>query len=64
VVATTLVVGGALDAVGRPGAETVAAAIPGARLALLDAVGHTPHLEAPGVFARLVIDFLLEDPPA
>jgi pimeloyl-ACP methyl ester carboxylesterase len=42
----------------------VASGIPGARLALLDAVGHTPHLEAPGAFARLVIDFLLEDPTA
>lgn len=64
VAAPTLVIGGRLDATGRPRAEAVASGIPGARLALLDEVGHTPHLEAPGAFARLVVDFLLEDLPA
>ena len=51
VAAPTLVIAGALDPVGRRRAETVAAGIPGARLAVLDGVGHTPHLEAPGAFA-------------
>ncbi len=62
--APTLVIAGALDAVGRPRAELVAAGIPGARLALLEGVGHTPHLEAPAAFRRLVVDFLQEVPAA
>jgi 2-succinyl-6-hydroxy-2,4-cyclohexadiene-1-carboxylate synthase len=59
--APTLVIAGAVDTVGRPRAELVAAGIPGARLALLEGVGHTPHLEAPAAFRRLVTDFLQED---
>jgi 2-succinyl-6-hydroxy-2,4-cyclohexadiene-1-carboxylate synthase len=55
----TLVIAGALDAA-RPRAETVAAGIPGARLAVVDGAGHTPHLERPAAFRRLVIDFLEE----
>jgi 2-succinyl-6-hydroxy-2,4-cyclohexadiene-1-carboxylate synthase len=59
--APTLVIGGALDSVGRPRAELVADRIPGARLELLAGVGHTPHLERPPAFRRLVLDFLQED---
>jgi 2-succinyl-6-hydroxy-2,4-cyclohexadiene-1-carboxylate synthase len=62
--APTLVIGGTLDTVGRPRAELVAAGIQGARLELLDGIGHTPHLEAPAAFRRLVIDFLSEVPAA
>ena len=62
--APTLVIGGTLDTVGRPRAELVAAGIQGARLELLDGIGHTPHLEAPVAFRRLVIDFLSEVPAA
>jgi 2-succinyl-6-hydroxy-2,4-cyclohexadiene-1-carboxylate synthase len=62
--APTLVIAGALDEVGRPRAELVAAGIPGARLAVLDGVGHTPHLEAPDAFRRLVTAFLQEVPAA
>jgi 2-succinyl-6-hydroxy-2,4-cyclohexadiene-1-carboxylate synthase len=58
----TLVIAGALDAVGRPRAERVASSIPEARLALLEGVGHTPHLEAPAAFRRLITDFLQEAP--
>lgn len=58
--APTLVIGGALDAVGRPRAELVAGRIHGARLELLARVGHTPHLECPPVFRRLALDFLQE----
>jgi 2-succinyl-6-hydroxy-2,4-cyclohexadiene-1-carboxylate synthase len=59
--APTLVIGGSLDTVGRPRAELVAHGIPGARLELIDNAGHTPHLEAPAAFRRLVVDFLQED---
>ncbi|HYO44085.1 MAG TPA: alpha/beta fold hydrolase [Candidatus Limnocylindrales bacterium] len=64
VTAPTLVIGGTIDTVGRPRAEQVAAGIAGARLELLEGVGHTPHLEAPAVFRRLVLDFLSEVPAA
>ncbi len=64
VTAPTLVIAGALDAVGRPRAEEVANGIPGARLEILDATGHTPHLESPDAFRRLVLDFAPEDPAA
>ena len=58
--APTLVVAGALDPV-RLRAELVAAGIPGARLAIVDGAGHTPHLERPAAFRRLALDFLQED---
>lgn len=64
VAAPALVITGGLDDVGRPRAELVAAGIPGARLAVLDGVGHTPHLEAPDAFLRLVTAFLQEVPAA
>lgn len=62
--APTLVIAGALDPVGRARAEAVAAGVPGARLAILDGAGHTPHEERPLHFRRLALDFLLEDPAA
>ena len=61
--APTLVITGNLDSVAGTRAIEVAEGIPGARLVRLDGVGHTPHLETPDTFARLVIDFL-EDLPA
>lgn len=64
VTAPTLVIAGADDATGRPRAEAVAAGIPGARLAVVDGAGHTPHLERPRAFRRLVLDFLQEVPAA
>jgi 2-succinyl-6-hydroxy-2,4-cyclohexadiene-1-carboxylate synthase len=64
VVAPTLVITGALDAIGRPRAEEVAAGIATARLAVIDGAGHTPHEEQPEAFARLVPAFLQEDPAA
>ncbi len=57
--APTLVITGSLDPA-RPRAELVAAGVPGARLAMVDGAGHTPHLERPDAFRRLVIDFLQE----
>ena len=64
VTAPTLVIAGALDAIGRPRAELVASGIPGARLEIVDGAGHTPHLERPRVFRRLVTAFLQEVPAA
>jgi 2-succinyl-6-hydroxy-2,4-cyclohexadiene-1-carboxylate synthase len=63
IVAPTLVIVGALDPA-RPRAEQVAAGIPGARLAIVDGAGHTPHLERPAAFRRLALDFLQEDAAA
>ncbi|HYN47691.1 MAG TPA: alpha/beta fold hydrolase [Candidatus Nanopelagicales bacterium] len=59
IAAPTLVVAGADDPA-RMRAEEVAAAIPGARLALVPGAGHAPHLERPDRFHALVLDFLTE----
>jgi 2-succinyl-6-hydroxy-2,4-cyclohexadiene-1-carboxylate synthase len=64
VTAPTLVIAGALDAIGRPRAERVARGIRGARLEIIDNAGHTPHLESPAAFRRLVTGFLQEVPVA
>ncbi len=57
--APTLVIAGADDPA-RVRAEEVAAAIAGARLALVPGAGHAPHLERPDRFHALVLDFLTE----
>jgi 2-succinyl-6-hydroxy-2,4-cyclohexadiene-1-carboxylate synthase len=62
IAAPTLVIAGALDDRGRPRAEAVARGIPGARLAVIDGSGHTPHEERPRAFRRLALDFLQEVP--
>jgi 2-succinyl-6-hydroxy-2,4-cyclohexadiene-1-carboxylate synthase len=59
IVAPTLVIAGAQDPV-LAHAEEVAAAIPGARLALVAGAGHAPHLERPDRFHALLFDFLTE----
>lgn len=57
--AATLVLVGADDALTGVGqAKEVAESIPGARLEVMDGVGHAPHLEAPAGFVRLVAGFL------
>jgi 2-succinyl-6-hydroxy-2,4-cyclohexadiene-1-carboxylate synthase len=56
--APTLVIAGALDAVGRDRAAEVASALPDARLEIVPDAGHTPHLERPLAFRRLVGAFL------
>lgn len=61
VTAPTLVVTGSLDDRGRPRAEQVAAGIPGARLAVIEGAGHTPHDERPARFRRLALEFLKEE---
>ncbi len=62
--APTLVITGALDERGLPRAEQVARGIPGARLAIIERVGHTPHDERPAPFRRLALEFLQEVPAA
>lgn len=57
--ASTLVMVGAQDALsGVEGARSVAQAIPGARLEVIEGAGHGPHLETPMAFARIVTSFL------
>lgn len=57
--APVLVVCGSDDALPGPGhARAVAEAVPGARLEVMDGLGHSPHIEAPADFNRLVADFL------
>ncbi len=54
----TLVVVGADDQTMRADCERLAATIPAARLALLEGVRHSPHLEAPEVCLAVLVDFL------
>jgi pimeloyl-ACP methyl ester carboxylesterase len=57
--AATLVLTGSEDALTGVGqARAVAESIPGARLEIIEGVGHGPHLEAPMAFARVVTSFL------
>ena len=57
--APVLVTAGDEDALTGPGhARAVAAAIPGALLELIPRSGHSPHIEQPADFARLVVSFL------
>ncbi len=62
--APTLVIAGELDEVGRDRAAAVASALPDARLEIVPGAGHTPHLERPAAFRRLVGEFLDAIPPA
>lgn len=60
----TLIIAGRLDPTGLKRASEIAAAIPAARLAIVDQAGHAPHLERPAPFRRLVVDFLDRPPGA
>ena len=64
VAAPTLVITGALDSTGRSRAEVVATGIPGARLEVIAAAGHAPHIETPTDFRSRVLAFLQEDSAA
>ena len=60
----TLVLWGAADQIAAPDyGRAYAAAIPGARFALIERAGHFPHLEAPDDFAALVLAFASESAP-
>ncbi len=54
----TLLIVGALDTKYMALGHILAAAIPGARVAVVPDAGHAVHLEQPDVFADLVTDFL------
>jgi pimeloyl-ACP methyl ester carboxylesterase len=57
--APTLVLVGAEDALtGTAQARSVAAAVPGARLEVVEGSGHSPQVERPAEFVRLVVPFL------
>ena len=56
-----LVVWGDRDRMVFPrGAQRILDAVPGARLELLEGVGHCPQIEAPEPFSRLLLDFCRE----
>lgn len=57
-----VIAGGADLHVPAPLMRQVAAAIPGARLAVLPDSGHSPHWERPGEFNRAVLDFISRTP--
>ena len=59
----TLVVAGPLDGGGADRAIAIAAAIPAARLMMLEGTGHAPHREAPDRFADLLVDFVARSAP-
>jgi pimeloyl-ACP methyl ester carboxylesterase len=60
----TLVPWGAADRIAAPDyGRAYAAAIPGARFALIERAGHFPHLEAADDFARLILAFASESAP-
>lgn len=61
VVAPALIVHGSADVISADSAREWAAALPNARLALLEGVGHFPYLESPERFYPLVNAFLAED---
>jgi len=59
--ASTLVLVGAQDALtGVDQARAVAASVPAARLEIIEDAGHSPHLETPMIFARMVGAFLTD----
>lgn len=59
IAAAALVVVGSQDALtGVEQARAVSASVPGARLEVIDYAGHSPHLETPMAFTRIVTSFL------
>ncbi len=58
----TLVVGGALDVDHLAGSHALAEAIPGARLVVLDGVGHEIPTDAPERLLTVLLSFLDEVP--
>ena len=55
-----LVVFGSDDEIVDPKSAQGYRTVPGARIVVLDGVGHSPHVERPGTTARLVDDFLAQ----
>jgi pimeloyl-ACP methyl ester carboxylesterase len=57
-----LVVYGAEDDLVEPESAQGFRSVPGARIVLLEGVGHSPHVERPAATARLIEDFLAQQP--
>jgi pimeloyl-ACP methyl ester carboxylesterase len=57
-----LVVFGSEDELVDPDSAQGYRKVPGARIVVLDGVGHSPHVERPAATARLVEDFLAQKP--
>ena len=60
VAAPTLVLVGDQDTPFLPGSKAIADAIPGARLAVIPDVGHSPQFENPAAWHSVLRDFLDE----
>ena len=57
-----LVIWGSQDDIAEPASAQDFKKVPGARIIVLDAVGHSPHVEKPAETARLVRNFLTQQP--
>jgi pimeloyl-ACP methyl ester carboxylesterase len=57
-----LVVWGSQDEIAEPSSAQDFKKVPGARIILLDGVGHSPHVEKPAETARLIRNFLTQQP--
>ena len=55
-----LVVFGSQDELVDPESAQGYRSVPGARVVMLDGVGHSPHVERPAATARLIADFLAQ----
>ena len=53
-----LVVWGSQDDIAEPSSAEDFKKVPGARIIMLDGVGHSPHVEKPAATARLILSFL------
>jgi pimeloyl-ACP methyl ester carboxylesterase len=53
-----LVIFGSQDDIAEPKSAQKYRVVPGARIVILDGVGHSPHVEKPAETARLVLNFL------
>ncbi len=60
VTAPALVVAGPLDPIGAERAVAICRQLPAGRVAIIEGAGHTPHLERPAAFRRVVLAFFAE----
>ena len=59
-VSSLLVVFGSQDDLVDPQSAQGYRSVPGARVVVLDGVGHSPHVERPAATARLIADFIAQ----
>jgi pimeloyl-ACP methyl ester carboxylesterase len=57
-----LVLWGSQDDIAEPSSAQDFSKVPGARIVVLDGVGHSPHVEKPAETARLIRNFLAQQP--